>query len=156
MSVEKSKEYLIFQLLDEKFAVLSEKALEIVQTTRITKLPKMPSFFLGVMNLRGNLYPAVDLRLILKIPYLETTKDTVFIIVSVNDKDFEYNTALRADRVCDVETVKDLDLMPHPQSGSLVPEKFLSGSFLYNDEVVLILSTDVLCSRKELNLIESE
>lgn len=147
------KEYLIFQLMDEKFAVLSEKILEIVQSKRITKLPKMPDFFLGIMNLRGNLFPAVDLRSFFQMPYEGDTKETVFIVVSVNTEEPSYEVGFRVDKVCEVETISNI--MPYPESGSLIPEKYLLGSFHYKEQVVLILSTDVLFSRKELGLIES-
>ncbi|MDY0360132.1 MAG: chemotaxis protein CheW [Desulforegulaceae bacterium] len=152
MGKTQSKEYLIFQLMDEKFAVLSEKTLEIVQSKRITKLPKMPDFFLGIMNLRGNLFPAVDLRLIFNMPYQEDTKETVFIVVSVNKDEPSYEAAFRVDKVCEVETISNLKIMPYPESGSLIPEKYLFGSFHYKDQVVLILSPDVLFSRQELGL----
>lgn len=154
MNQDQSQEYLIFELMDEKFAVLSSKAHEIVQTKRITKLPRMPGFFLGIMNLRGNLYPAADLRLMFKMPYQNDTKDTVFIVVSVNDEGAEYETALRVDMVCEVESIPESQIMAHPEAGSFVPEKYLAGSFLYKDQVVLILSADDLCSRNELHLVD--
>jgi len=154
MKETQSKEYLIFKLMDEKFAVLSEKVLEIVQSKRVTAFPKMADFFLGIINLRGNLFPAVDLRLIFKMPYLDDTKDTVFVVVSITGEEPVYETAFRVDKVCEVENIFNSDIMPYPESGSLIPEKYLLGSFNYKDQVVFILSPEGLFSREELGLVE--
>lgn len=154
MKHEQSEEYLIFQLMDEKFAVPSGQILEIVQSRRITRLPKMPDFFLGIMNLRGNLFPAVDLRLIFKMPYLNDTKETVFIVVIINGEEPSYEVGFRVDKVCEVETILSEEIMPYPESGALIPEKYLVGSFRYKEQVVLILSTEALFSREELELTD--
>ncbi|MGM0417666.1 MAG: chemotaxis protein CheW [Thermodesulfobacteriota bacterium] len=146
-------EYLIFQLGDIYFAFSAEQSSEIIAAKKITPLPQMPEFFCGVMNLRGDLHPAADLRLKLDMDYLEDTKDTVFILVNVQTGTDVYEAAVRVDKVIDVDTIQENDFTDaDPENLSALTE-FLLGSFLYNDKAVYILNPDTLLSPQELGLI---
>lgn len=65
-----------------------------------------------------------------------------------------YEVGFRVDKVCEVETILSEEIMPYPESGALIPEKYLVGSFRYKEQVVLILSTEALFSREELELTD--
>lgn len=149
---KKFLEFLIFKLMDEYFAFPAEKTLEIVQTKRITILPKMASFFCGVLNLRGELIPSVDLRLMLGMEHVEDTKDTVYVLLGVENEIENYSAAVRVDRVIAVERVFEDELVASPEAGSLVPKRFLDGCFLFDGSMILVLSPDSLLSITELKL----
>jgi purine-binding chemotaxis protein CheW len=57
-----SIQYLTFKLEDEIFALDIGKVREVLEYSTITKMPKMPEFMSGVINIRGNAVPVVDLR----------------------------------------------------------------------------------------------
>ena len=66
MSVAETAEttqYLTFKLDDEIFALDVGKVREVLEHTKITKVPRTPDFMLGVINLRGSVVPVVDMRL---------------------------------------------------------------------------------------------
>ena len=149
---KKPGEYLIFKLMDEYFAFPAEKTLEIVQTKRITFLPKMAPFFCGVLNLRGELIPSVDLRVMLGMESMEDTKDTVFILLNVTHEIENYSAAVRVDRVKTNKKIFENQFLPPPKAGSLISEKYLKGCFVFKDLVILILSPDTLLSTEELKL----
>lgn len=153
VDIQKKKgEYLIFQLMDELFAFPTDKTIEIVRTERITFLPKMESFFCGVMNLRGELVPSVDLRLLLGMEWIQSTKETVFVLLEILSEEESYKTAVRVDKVIAVEKIPENLITEAPESGSLVNEKYLTESFIYKDSIVFILSADILFSPQEIGL----
>lgn len=146
-------EYLVFSLMDELFAFPTLQTIELVKNGKITFLPKMENFFCGVMNLRGDLLPTIDLRLMLNMAYLEDTKDTMFIIAKYIDQSTSYNCALRVDFVDAVVKIDEDREMNPPESGSLIPKKYLKGYFVYRSQAVLILNIAHLISREELKLL---
>jgi|GEM_PF-5562828 purine-binding chemotaxis protein CheW len=146
-------EYLVFQLGNIYFAFSAEQSSEIITAKRITPLPQMPGFFCGVMNLRGDLHPAADLRLKLNMDYLEDTKDTVFILVNVNTGKDVYEAAVRVDKVIDVAEIEKKDFIDAEVEKLPAASEFLLGSFLYKDKTIYILNPDNLLSPQELGLI---
>src|ERR1700684_1867760 len=58
-----TRQYLTFKLGGEVFATDVSKVREVLDFTTITKIPRTPEFMSGVINLRGNVVPVVDLRI---------------------------------------------------------------------------------------------
>jgi len=56
-------QYLTFKLRDEVFALDIGKVREVLDFIGVTKVPQTPDFMRGVINLRGNVVPVVDMRL---------------------------------------------------------------------------------------------
>lgn len=73
--------YLSFKLDQEEFGVNILKIKEIIGMMKITPLPQTPEFIKGVVNLRGQVFPAVDLRLLFKMPGIEYTERTCIVVV---------------------------------------------------------------------------
>ena len=61
-------QYLTFTLDDEVFAVNISKVREVLDFTKITKVPKTPDYLRGVINLRGSVVPVADMRLKFGLP----------------------------------------------------------------------------------------
>ena len=59
----KAGKYLNFQLASEKYSCSVTQVSEIIRLCPITKVPRMPDYFLGMINLRGKIIPVIDLRL---------------------------------------------------------------------------------------------
>ena len=62
-TIGEATQYLTFKLEDEVFALGISQVREVLDFTRITRIPEMPEFMLGVINLRGSVVPVVDMRL---------------------------------------------------------------------------------------------
>jgi purine-binding chemotaxis protein CheW len=73
-----------FKLGKEEFGVDIQSIQEINRMVDITRVPNSPDFISGVINLRGQVIPIVDLRKRFKFPQREYDKDTRIIIVEVN------------------------------------------------------------------------
>ena len=77
-------QYLTFRLDEEAFATEITKVREVLEHTEVTKVPRTPEFMRGVINLRGNIVPVVDLRLQFGMEPGEVTVDTCIIIIEVD------------------------------------------------------------------------
>src|SRR5664279_6195384 len=82
-SSSSTSQYLTFKLDQELFAVDIGKVREVLEFTTMTKVPRMPDFMRGVINLRGNVFPVVDMRLKLGLTMTEKTVDTCVVISEV-------------------------------------------------------------------------
>jgi len=62
-TITEVRQYLTFKLSEEVYALDVAKVREVLDFTTVTKIPRTPEFMRGVINLRGNVVPVVDLRL---------------------------------------------------------------------------------------------
>lgn len=76
-----SKQYLTFRLGEEVFALEIGKVREVLDFTRVTKVPGAPEFMRGVINLRGSVVPVVDMRLKFGMNDSDRTVNTCIILV---------------------------------------------------------------------------
>ena len=86
MSMENTMEtnqYLTFKLDGEIFALGIDKVREVLDFVSVTKVPQTPAFMRGVINLRGNVVPVVDMRLKFGMEKTEKTVNTCIIIAEI-------------------------------------------------------------------------
>src|SRR5512142_1222876 len=125
--ITQTTQYLTFRLGEEVFSLEISKVREVLDFTTLTKVPRTPDFMRGVINLRGNVVPVVDMRLKLGLTMTEKTVDTCVVIseVSVDGE----NTVLGA-LVDSVQEVLDLDasqVAPPPHLGSRIDASVIRG-----------------------------
>lgn len=85
MSSEINNKYVIFKLNKEYYGIPIDKVISIEKMQTFTRIPNAPKYLKGVINLRGELIPLIDLRLKLSMDLKEIDKNTRIIVV--NDKD---------------------------------------------------------------------
>lgn len=78
-------QYVIFRLDSEEFGVDIHSITTIERLTNITRVPRTPEYIRGVMSLRGEIVPVMDLRKKFGLPKIEETEDTRIIIFKVED-----------------------------------------------------------------------
>jgi purine-binding chemotaxis protein CheW len=149
-SASSASQYLTFKLDQELFAVNIEKVREVLEFTTMAKVPRMPDFMRGVINLRGNVVPVVDMRLKLGLTMTEKTVDTCVVIseVAVDGE----RTVLGA-LVDSVQEVIDLDasnVAPPPHMGSRVDSAVIRGMGKRDDQFIMILDLDKVFTATEL------
>jgi len=143
-------QYLTFKLDQELFAVEIGKVREVLELSTLTKVPRTPEFMRGVINLRGNVVPVVDVRLKLGLGMTDKTVDTCVVIseVAVDGE----STVLGA-LVDSVQEVIDLDanhLAPPPHLGSRVDSSVIRGMGKRDDQFIMILDLDRVFTAQEL------
>jgi purine-binding chemotaxis protein CheW len=120
------KEFLTFKISDETFAVEIMRVQEIRGWESPNPLPNVPKFVKGVVDLRGEIVPIIDLRqrFNLKVDYSSTT---VVIVVKVKSIVSERVVGLVVDAVSDVKTINLDSLQQTPEISSNVGDDFMMG-----------------------------
>ena len=153
-TIAETAQYLTFKLEEEIFALDISKVREVLDFTKVTKVPQTPDFMLGVINLRGSVVPVVDMRLKFGLSKTETTVHTCIIIVEI-ELDGE-NTVLGAlvDSVQEVMELSPDQVEPPPRIGTRLNTKFIKGMGKKDDEFIIILEIDKVFSAEEFALAQ--
>lgn len=143
-------QYLTFTLGEEIFALDIGKVREVLDYTTITKVPRTPDFMCGVINLRGNVVPVVDMRL--KFGMAATVKgvNTCIIIVEVTVDDETTVLGALADSVREVIDLEQEQIEAPPRIGTRLNIDFIRGMGRHGEGFVMILNLDRIFSADEL------
>jgi len=157
MKDDKSTEvnsYLSFKLGEEEFASHVSKVLNILEMTRITEVPKSPSFMKGVINLRGMVLPVIDTRFKFGMSKTEYTDKTCIVVMELDlDNEKVYVGAL-VDEVIAVLELEEKQIEPPPSIGSKYRSEFIYGMAKNEDKFIMLLDMERVFSDMELNQIK--
>lgn len=127
-------EFLCFDLADEVYAVPVGALREIVKPPPITKVPRTPDYLLGVITLRGAVFPVFDLRLRLGLKASQATRGTRIMVIETIDG----KAGILADRVREVIRMGDAPLEP-PPIGLGGGGDYLEGILRRDGEMIIVL-----------------
>ena len=144
-----NRQYLTFSLADEDYAIEVFKVREVLELIKITRVPRMPPFMLGVINLRGSVVPVIDLRLKLGMEAAKATQDSSIIILEILVGEEIILLGIYVDSVHEVVDFDGDDLEPAPKIGSRIQSDFIHGVGKRNEEFVMILDIDRVFSEIE-------
>jgi purine-binding chemotaxis protein CheW len=146
---------LTFKLSDEVYALEITSVREVLDYTKITKVPKALEFMEGVINLRGGVVPVIDLRIKFDLEASQKTVDTCIIILEVTVNEEETLVGVLVDSVNEVIEL-DLDnIEPVPKIGMRLDTHFIKGMGKRDEEFVIVLDIDNLFSNQELLTVQA-
>ena len=108
----------------------------------ITSVPQTPDYVQGVINLRGQVIPVVDLRAKFGMETIAITEETCIIVVEISQNDRSINTGIVVDRVQEVLDIAGENIEAAPQFDSSVNTDFILGMGKIGDEVKILLDID--------------
>lgn len=152
--ITETTQYLTFKLADEVFAVDVAKVREILDYTPATKVPGTPEFMRGVINVRGNVVPVVDMRLKFGLSATEKTVDTCIVVMEITVDEDKAILGAMADSVQEVFELEASQIEPPPRIGTRWRTEFIKGIGKRNDELIIILDIDRVFSTTELGIIQ--
>jgi purine-binding chemotaxis protein CheW len=133
-----------FYLGELCLAVEIEQIQEITRGVNITRVPDAPPEVSGVINLRGEVATIIDLRRVLGLPPADASKTARTLIVRSQDE----SIGLQVDRVADITTVEDSEILPAPPNVGRVDGRFIRGVCPRETEILVVLDLEeVLSSR---------
>lgn len=147
-------QFLTFRLSDEVFALEITKVREVLEFSAITKVPRVPEFMRGVINLRGSVVPVLDLRLKFGMTRTEKTVNTCVIIVEVEIENEQILLGALADSVKEVMDMDMAQIEPPPKIGTRLNTEFLKGMGKDSDNFVMILDINKVFSVNEIALVK--
>jgi len=152
--ITESTQYLTFNLEDEVFALDITKVREVLEFSSVTKVPRVPEFMRGVINLRGSVVPVLDMRMKFGMSKTEKTVNTCVIIVEIVIDDDPIMLGALADSVKEVMDIDAENIEPPPKIGTKLRTDFIKGMGKHNEEFVIILDIDKVFSTDDLSLIQ--
>ncbi len=153
-TITETTQYLTFKLEDEVFALGISQVREVLDYTTVTRIPEMPDFMLGVINLRGSVVPVVDMRLKFGMERTEKKVNACIIIVEI---DLDGETTILGALADSVQEVMDLDpdqVEPPPRIGSRLKSKFIKGMGKRDNQFIIILDINRVFSADELAMTQ--
>ncbi|MDR3699291.1 MAG: chemotaxis protein CheW [Candidatus Sulfopaludibacter sp.] len=150
-----TRQYLTFKLGDEVFATDVSKVREVLDFTNITKIPRTPDFMSGVINLRGNVVPVVDLRLCFEMSKTEKTVNTCIVVVEMLLEGESTVIGALADSVEEVIDLEPEQIQPAPRIGTQIRTDFIKGMGKRDSQFIMILDIDRVFSAEELSAVRA-
>jgi purine-binding chemotaxis protein CheW len=143
--------YLTFQLGDEEYGIEIRHVTEVVGLQKITSVPDMPDFVKGVINLRGQVIPVMDVRARFHMELRDYDDRTCVIVVNVADTAI----GLVVDEVQEVMDVPESQVEPPPKVSRTRGSRFIQGMGKVGDDVKILLDVDKLLHEEELRSLDS-
>ncbi len=127
--------YLVFSCDNKLYALEIRYVTEIVAIQTITDVPDLPPAIKGIINLRGKVFPVLDVRIRFNLPVIEYTERTCFIIAAMDDS----TIGLIVDSVKEVEKIPASEIEPPPKMGETTNSRFVKGIGKTGNDVKIIL-----------------
>ncbi|NLT51745.1 MAG: chemotaxis protein CheW [Ignavibacteria bacterium] len=153
-AITETKPYLSFNLDEEIFAVDVAKVHEVLEFTTITKIPRVPDFMSGVINLRGSVVPVIDLRMKFGLSKTERTIDTCIIVLEISIEGEKIVIGALADSVQEVFDIEPHQIEPAPNIGNRYKANFIMGMGKRDENFIMILDIDKIFSSEELEVFQ--
>ncbi|TPV59064.1 chemotaxis protein CheW [Aestuariibacter sp. GS-14] len=150
-SMGDSKEYLTFMLGEEQYGLAIIQVKEIRGYEPVTKIANAPSFIKGVINLRGDIVPIVDLRVKFKVSEATYNEFTIVIMLNVKDR----IVGIVVDSVSDVINVTEDEVHPPPEFGVAFDSRYLDGLASVDDGLVILVNIERLITSEEIGIFDS-
>lgn len=151
-NVNNVQQFLTFVLNDETYGVGILHIREIIEYDNLTVVPLMPDFISGVINLRGNVVPVVDLARRFEHESKEIGKRTSIIIIDIKDAEGEgVEVGMMVDIVNEVIELACSDIAAAPTFGAKIRTEFIQGMGKIDDKLMILLDVNHVLSITELS-----
>jgi purine-binding chemotaxis protein CheW len=149
-TASRAGKYLTFFLAGEEYGLEILKVSEIIGMQPITRVPRMPEFVRGVINLRGKVIPITDLRRKFGMD-ADGQEDSCIIVVQMKG----VQTGIVVDRVSEVVAIAEADIEDAPSFGAGIRTEFLLGIGKAGGRVKLLLDIDKVLVTTELAALQA-
>jgi purine-binding chemotaxis protein CheW len=138
--------YLTFKLDNECYGIEIKYVIEIIGIQDITKVPEMPEYIKGIINLRGKIIPVMDVRLRFKKEPKDYNDRTCVIVFDIED----LSIGLIVDSVAEVLTIPEQDITEPPKMSKGYSNRYIKNIGIVGKDVKLLIDCNKLVSEDEL------
>lgn len=143
-STESLLQIVTFQVGSETFGLDILKVHEIIRFQTLTRVPNLPPYVEGVLNLRGKVIPVIGLRQRIGLERLEATGTTKIVVATVKQQVLGF----MVDSVSEVLRIRQDAVEPAPRLRD-VQQKYVAGVGKLENRLLLLLDLDQLLSEEE-------
>lgn len=135
-----NKQFVVFKLEQEEYGVDIKKVATIEQLKTAARVPKTPEYIKGVINLRGDIIPIMDLRKRFNLPELVETEDTRIIIIKTE----EASIGLIVDAVTEVLQLSEDSIENITNFSNNLSIDYITGVGKVQNRIVTLLNVEKL------------
>jgi purine-binding chemotaxis protein CheW len=148
-----TRNYVTLGIGSEIFAIDVKFVREILGLREIALLPKAPPFVIGVIDVRGNTVPVVDLRLKLGMEPFPITDQTRILVLELTIEGHHATIGLMSDQVFEVAELEGSDIEAPPEVGGEWNSEFIQGISRLRGKFVIIFNLEKLFSVSEIKQV---
>jgi purine-binding chemotaxis protein CheW len=138
MMAQRRRQYCTFALGEYSFGVPVESVQEVFQYKRMTPVPLAPDVVRGLINLRGQIVTAIDLRRRLQMPEGDSSTQSMNVVIRTDDG----GVSLLVDEIADVVDVDYGCFETPPETLTGVARELIQGAFKLEGRLLLLLDTE--------------
>lgn len=146
---------LSFRCMKTALALPIDRVREIIEYGQVTTVPLMPSYVKGVINLRGNVVPVIDLSHRFGGQATEIGKRTCIIILEMPTGNSVQSAGLIVDAVDEVLDIDAGQIEPPPEFGAGISSQFILGMARRDNGFLIILKAEALFTEDEMERIQA-
>ena len=132
--------YLSFKINNEYYAMNVDYIHNIIEVEEITTVPRMPEYFLGVINHRGEAIPVVDARIRFGLPEKKTDYNSCIIITEIKADDVKVMFGILIDEVSEVFSISKTQIQPLDKININNRTQFITGIYKKETSIIFILN----------------
>jgi purine-binding chemotaxis protein CheW len=151
---EESIQCLTFSVAGERFAVDILEIREIIEVGMMTSVPLAPDFVRGVVNLRGNVLPVIDLSVRLGRERQEITKRTCIVVVEVTVAREHLSLGIMVDEVNEILEISPEHLQPPPRVGGRMRTDFIRAMGRVDEIFIVLLNMNYVLNRGDMDQLQ--
>ena len=152
-----TKQFLTFRIGHEHYGLELSQTREIIEYGGITEIPLMPNFLRGVINLRGEVVPVIDLAVRLGRKPISVQRRTCIIVVELKSQEQNHVLGLLADAVSEVIELDETSIEDAPSFDANIRAEFILGIAKQGEQFIVLLNADNTLSIRELaHLVEAQ
>jgi len=144
------REFLSFVLGDAQYCIDILKVQEIRTYEAPTRIANTPAFIKGVMNLRGNIVPIIDLRVKFGLPAQRLDTQTVVIVLNIAKR----TVGVVVDGVSDVIGVGAADIKPAPELSGALDTRYIQGLATVGGQMMILVDIERLMSSRDMAIVD--
>jgi purine-binding chemotaxis protein CheW len=141
--------YLTLSLDGTEFGISVSRVLRILEMMEVTPIPRTPEFVRGVLNLRGQIIPLVDLRTVMSLPSSDDDLETRIVVVDMDGTD----TGMVVDSVHEVLYIEEESIEERPEFGFQIDTDFVFGVSKKDGNVTILLDIDAVMAESQVNTL---
>lgn len=139
-------QYLTFWIANQLYGLPIEQVVQIIGVQTIVPIPEYPAYAKGVVNLRGDIIPVIDVRIRFHFDEMPYDEKTCIIICTLNNM----HVGFVVDAVDEVATIPLKDITPSPDLMGESARRFVTGIGKPANKIVLLLSAERIIHEEEV------
>ena len=154
LNMDVSNQYVVFSVGEEEYGIPILSVQEIISMPNLTRIPGVPEYIPGIINLRGNIIPIYVLRSKFELTLNELDSDTIVIIVQTGG-DSGKTVGFIVDAVSDVVSITEENMRETPDFSGAVDVRFVEKIGQIGNRMIMIINLGNFFTDKENAILET-